>query len=290
MLDGVTVTTIQDLLKAVNESYSRWRTSSRPWFREEPKGVATPLLPRLYRKNHNELQLLKHFRMKAPTYVDIQISQRGHTDQWLFLAQHSGLPTRLLDWTEGLLIALHFALYARTQGAVVWMLDPVCLNHKSDKIHLSANDFPITWFSPELDPKAWLKILLDPDSRAQGVENDFRNILEDRLANFRREYNIGNQNIRAAWENNDKLATLLPVGVHPTSIHPRLTVQKSTFTIWGSDKRGLEEMVDSRILRKFVIEDGAIESMKYQLNVMGISFSSLFPDLDNLAKDLDQQF
>ena len=111
MIEEVTVTTVQELIKATNEALVSWKTGNRPWFRGEPYSVPTPLLPRLYRETHNELQLLKHFRMKAPTYVDIQIPQRGHTDQWLFLAQHSGLPTRLLDFTEGLLIALHFAVH-----------------------------------------------------------------------------------------------------------------------------------------------------------------------------------
>lgn len=53
---------------------------------------------------------------------------------WLFLMQHYGVPTRLLDWSRDALTALFFATDpadpARTRGidAAVWVLNPVRLN------------------------------------------------------------------------------------------------------------------------------------------------------------------
>ena len=71
-----------------------------------------PLVPAVGRnsrryKPEREKQLLSEFKRNAPPYLDSRVISSDW--EWLSIAQHHGLPTRLLDWTTNAMVAAYFA-------------------------------------------------------------------------------------------------------------------------------------------------------------------------------------
>lgn len=183
--------------------------------------------------------------------------------EWYFLMQHHGMPTRLLDWSDGALLALHFALREHSPKdknqppephAAVWILDPV-------------------WLHELINPRA--KLLPDPED----PENPRAKTLLDRYLSDRLY-------APTRWPP-------LPIPLRPPHISPRIAAQQSCFTLHGHDPAGFERVVRRsarphlakiRVLRK------AIPEILEDLDEAGIVESSLFPDLDGLGRDLKSQF
>jgi FRG domain len=99
------------------------------------------LVPKVFRPRstpddlYDEHALIGHFRVLAPTRHLGKVPAHKDCMAWLFLAQHHGLPTRLLDWSESLLIASYFAVSEEDRKAhdgCVWAINPGGLNSYFD--------------------------------------------------------------------------------------------------------------------------------------------------------------
>jgi FRG domain len=249
-----TVRSLPDFVRLVADDAELW-SPIFPWFRGETADTPTPLVPRVFRPpkpgfHFDENNLLQSFRRRARLLGLPVVPRTEETDQWLFLARHVGLPTRLLDWTEGALLGLYFALADGGDRPLVWMLNPHKLNMKTDTNSLP-NVFPITWTGPTPS----------------------------------KPLNPAVENIQAAWRLGQG-AFPLPVAIEPTNIHPRMNAQHSYFTVHGDDKRPLSELVGAECLRRYSIEFADRDEAIRQLRMMGVARSTILPDAEALSEEL----
>jgi len=95
---------ISELINIAHDSFSN---QSKLWFRGHSE-YSFKLLPSILRKKNesiNEQAIYNEFIRRYPNH---SLTHRDSIE-WLTLMQHYGMPTRLLDWTSNLLVALYFA-------------------------------------------------------------------------------------------------------------------------------------------------------------------------------------
>jgi len=118
-----TITSLPDYLEYVASQSTGERNvlfrghTESPW-KLEPK-IARLDLRKRFSLQSAEKEMLRDFKRQALPYISHNFKDDW---DWLALAQHHGLPTRLLNWTTNALVALWFAVEkpakTKTDGAV----------------------------------------------------------------------------------------------------------------------------------------------------------------------------
>ncbi|MNJ44999.1 FRG domain protein [compost metagenome] len=187
-----------------------------------------------------------------------QFSVMGHLEHstsgfdLLYLMQHHGALTRLLDWSESFNTALFFAFinWNPTETARVWMLDPFLLNTRS---------------------------------------------MKERTLIINHENFYENYNITSIKDNNITGLRIETVALYPSRNNKRMIAQQGVFTLQGLSEKPLEEqfngqLVNEKILIPIELRPSVYEDVITHLKAAGVTYHSLFPDLDGLAKYVNDPY
>ncbi|NRD90048.1 FRG domain-containing protein [Sphingopyxis sp. BSNA05] len=234
------VRSLSDLIEHLKDNLP----SNRPtWFRGQ-RNADWDLEPGI--KRHGgidaERTLFKRFKQNAFSHV----TSRPTTEwEWLFVMQHFGLPTRLLDWTESALIGLYFALDGDLADspdsyAALWAIDPIGLNLTSKWTQDHEADIPGFDDDEDLEPYLPSKV----GRTKMGLE---------------------------------------PIAAIATRNNSRIQVQQGVFTIHHSNLEPLNDGNRLAHIWRYIIPTDVIAELRRDLEMLNLTRLSLFPDLANVA-------
>ncbi|MEA2017359.1 MAG: FRG domain-containing protein [Campylobacterota bacterium] len=236
------IESLNGFISELEKDYSNYDGSV--WYRGQ-SNATYKLLPSYTRDKDvkeypPETTLLSAFKQNA-----IMLTSKQPTNSFdrMFLMQHYGIPTRLLDWSESPLVALYFALknINNTNDAVVWSLKPTELN-KIAHINNPSEDF----FIPSCDDMDVLKYSIDTMKLDTG--------------------NTG----------------YLPIAVIASRNNVRIQAQQGVFTIHYKGNEPIEELSNGEHVIKYIIKKEHIKTISKQLSILGINKFQLFPELASI--------
>jgi hypothetical protein len=126
------ITSLAEYLTVFDSLYSK--PDEFFWFRGHAK-AAWPLCPSALRyfeetERQRAISSISEFRHRLE-YRLAKAPAPKEKFKWLQLAQHYGLPTRLLDWTQSPAVALYFACQDIEHDGAVYAINPRDLNRLS---------------------------------------------------------------------------------------------------------------------------------------------------------------
>jgi hypothetical protein len=208
-----------------------------------------PLVTALVRLGGDYPRMENHLLRNFRKYAHRNIVERDTAWHWLSLAQHRGLPTRLLDWTISPLVAAHFATANTSlfdRDGVIWMVN-------SRKTH---KKLPAKLLA-ELEKEGADYLTVEMLARCVPSLNDL-----------------------------DQLAPPCFVAFfEPPSIDDRITNQFALFSTMPDSRSRLDEYLQENpdLWRKLVIPASLKWEVRDKLDQANVTERVLFPGLDGLS-------
>jgi FRG domain-containing protein len=284
-----TASSLSEIFERSREIIASWGDPDRQevWYRGAARS-SYGLVPSLYRPANaglDEDDLLSRFVSLGSPFMN----ERPASDwEWYFVAQHYGLPTRLLDWSENILAATYFALAEDmeksevTYSAIRTGLDR---ERKRPRTRRGKAGGGRGAFGPGA-PAVWMIDAGWLNSQAGGADDD-RPIfpageysdhwLPRRVARGRPdEFNYQGRNYR----------NTAPLAILPLRSTPRIVAQQGVFTVHGADESPLEvQFAKARrpMIARIVLDATRKHSMWWDLIQSGVTRLSIFPELDSAA-------
>lgn len=192
-------------------------------------------------------------------YGDPYCSKFNENKDWntLFLMQHYGMYTRLLDWTDSFLTALYFAIKDKKESkdACIWILAPIELNKKFKHHIYDGND-------------------VENSNRIGLITID---TLPIRIKNYK-NYFMDHINISS-------------FAIVPRRSNERLVSQNGFFTVQGTNGNTLDqECLKENFLIKIVLTEEIKEECQKLLEISGINNYSLYGGVEGLCKYIKDEF
>lgn len=235
------ITSIGELINHLNEDGAEIDVPI--WFRGQ-SDVSWKLQPKLMRLYPlpSESHLLNKFKQSATFILE---NKPANEFEWLFLMQHYGISTRLLDWTESPLVALYFALNEMTaadKDGALWVLLPTELNKLSN-------------YKPEFA------------SEIPSFEDEhLQNYLPNTIASERK-------------------SSLIPMAAIAPRNSSRMQSQLGVFTINHRENVFIEEAGhEYKHVWRYIIPKDSKEKLLKELSLLRFTKFQLFPELASLAE------